>query len=163
MLQYIWNPAEFRSPFGLRSLSKFHQDHPFVFEMKKISYEPGESVERIKGGNSNWRGPVWIQTNFILIDAFKKMAKVALDEIEIKIGEEKSADLNQIAQFFADGIISIFTKNKEDQRPFWGGGFRFKDDPHWNNYILFYEYYNPERAKVWAHPIKRDGVPLSLT
>src|SRR5262249_27340825 len=138
VLRYIWDPSEFRSPFGLRSLSKFHQANPFVFEDKKISYEPAESVERVKGGNSNWRGPIWIQTNFILIDAFKKMAKVALDEIEVKIGEEKSADLNQIAQFFAEGIISIFSKNKDHQRPFWGSAFRFKDDPHWKDYILFY-------------------------
>ncbi len=147
VLRYIWNPNEFRSPYGLRSLSKFHLENPFIFENKKIGYEPGDSIERIKGGNSNWRGPIWIQTNFILIDAFKKMAKVALDEIEIKVGEEQPANLDQIAHFFADGIISIFTKNNENIRPVWGSSFRFKDDPHWNNYIEFYEYYNPETGK----------------
>lgn len=147
VLRYIWNPDEFRSTFGLRSLSKFHLENPFVFENRKIGYEPAESVERIKGGNSNWRGPVWIQTNFILIDAFKKMAKVALDEIEIQIGEEKPVDLKQIAHFFADGIISIFTKNKEHHRPVWGSSFRFKEDPHWKDYINFYEYYNPETGQ----------------
>jgi hypothetical protein len=131
----------------LRSLSKFHLENPFIFENKKISYEPAESIERIKGGNSNWRGPIWIQTNFILIDAFKKMAKVALNEIEIKVGEEKPVNLDQIAHFFADGIISIFTKNKEHTRPIWGNAFRFKEDPHWKDYIQFYEYYNPETGQ----------------
>jgi len=147
VLRYIWNPEEFRSSFGLRSLSKFHLAHPFEFENRKIGYEPAESVERIKGGNSNWRGPIWIPTNFILIDAFKKMAKVALGEIEIKVDDEKEADLEQIAHFFADGIISIFTKNSENVRPVWGSSFRFKEDPHWNNYIQFSEYYNPETGQ----------------
>ncbi len=147
VLRYIWNPEEFRSSFGLRSLSKFHLAHPFEFENRKIGYEPAESVERIKGGNSNWRGPIWIPTNFILIDAFKKMAKVALGEIEIKVNDEKEADLEQIAHFFADGIISIFTKNSENVRPVWGSSFRFKEDPHWNNYIQFSEYYNPETGQ----------------
>jgi hypothetical protein len=147
VLRYIWNPDEFRSLYGLRSLSKFHLENPFVFESRKIGYEPAESIERIKGGNSNWRGPIWIPTNFILIEAFKKMAKVALDEIEIQVGEERPVNLDQMADFFANGIISIFTKNSEDARPVWGNSFRFKDDPHWNSYIEFYEYYNPETGK----------------
>ena len=147
VLRYIWDPNEFRSPYGLRSLSKFHLENPFIFENKKIGYEPAESSERIKGGNSNWRGPIWIPTNFILIDVFKKMANVAFDKIEIKIGEEQPVNLNQIAQFFANGIISIFTKNSENIRPVSGSAFNFKDDPHWNDYIQFYEYYNPETGK----------------
>ncbi len=147
VLRYIWDPKEFRSPFGLRSLSKFHLENPFVFENRRIGYEPAESIERIKGGNSNWRGPIWIQTNFMLIDVFKKMAKVALGEIEIKIDEENPANLNHIAQFFADGIISIFKENKEHFRPVLGNSFRFKEDPHWKNYIPFYEYYNPETGQ----------------
>jgi hypothetical protein len=147
VLHYIWNPDEFRSSYGLRSLSKYHLENPFIFENKKIGYEPAESMERIKGGNSNWRGPIWIPTNFILIDVFKKMAKVALNEIEIKVGEEKPVNLDQIAHFFADGIISIFAKDKENTRPVWGNSFRFKEDPHWKDYIQFYEYYNPETGQ----------------
>ena len=131
----------------MRSLSKFHLENPFLFENKKIGYEPAESIERVKGGNSNWRGPVWLPTNFMLIDALKKMAKVALDEIEIKYDEEKPVDINQIAKFFADSIISIFKKNKDHIRPVWGSSFRFKDDPHWKDLLLFYEYYNPETGQ----------------
>ncbi len=137
VLSYIWDPEEFRSPYGLRSLSKFHAENPFTFEDKRIGYEPGESCEKIKGGNSNWRGPIWIQTNYMLIDALKKMAKVSLKDIK----------LDEMAASFADGIISLFTMNKNGVRPFWGHSFPFKDDPHWNNYIQFYEYYNPENGQ----------------
>lgn len=147
VLRYIWDPNEFRSAFGLRSLSKYHLDSPFVFENKRIGYEPAESIERIKGGNSNWRGPIWIQTNFMLIESLKKMAAVALKEIKISVGSEKEVSLEEMAESFADRIISLFTKNPYGVRPIWGSYFRFKDDPHWNNYIPFYEYYNPETGQ----------------
>lgn len=147
VLHYIWNPKEFRAPFGLRSLSKFHEEHPVVFEDKKIAYEPAESTERIKGGNSNWRGPIWIQMNYFLIESLKKMADLEFKEMKIHIKGEKEVDLEQMAASFANRIISLFTKDKNDSRPIWGSSFPFKDDPHWNNYIHFYEYYNPETGE----------------
>ena len=147
VLSYIWNPQEFRSPYGLRSLSKFHEENPFTFEDKRIGYEPAESSEKIKGGNSNWRGPIWIQTNYMLIDALKKMAKVGHVDFKIGADHEKKVDLDEMAASFADRIISLFTKKKNGMRPFWGHDFPFKDDPHWKNYIHFFEYYNPEDGK----------------
>lgn len=147
VLRYIWDPEEFRSPFGLRSLSKHHLESPFVFENKRIGYEPAESIERIKGGNSNWRGPIWIQTNYMLIDSLKKMAKVALKEISIGVHGEKKVNLEEMAAYFANSIISIFTKNREGIRPLWGADFPFREDPDWNNYLLFYEYYHPETGR----------------
>jgi hypothetical protein len=147
VLRYIWDPDEFRSPYGLRSLSKYHLDHPFIFESKRIGYEPAESIERIKGGNSNWRGPIWIQTNYMLIESLKKMAEVALKEFKISAKGGKEVNLEEMATFFADSIISLFIKNEKGIRPIWGPRFPFKDDPHWNNYIQFYEYYNPETGQ----------------
>lgn len=147
VLRYIWDPNEFRSTFGLRSLSKFHLENPFVYEDKKIGYEPGDSQEKIKGGNSNWRGPIWIQTNYMLIDALQKMAEVALDEIKISVEHEKAVDLDGMAHFFADRIISLFTTNGDNHRPFFGNSFPFKDDPHWKDYIHFYEFFNPETGQ----------------
>ncbi|MBS0604794.1 MAG: glucosidase [Verrucomicrobia bacterium] len=147
VLRYIWDPEEFRSPFGLRSLSKYHLENPFVFENKRIGYEPAESIDRIKGGNSNWRGPIWIQTNYMLIDSLKKMAKVAMSEFKVSADGEKEVDLEEMAEFFADRIISLFTKNQEGYRPFLGSSFPFNQDPHWKDYIHFYEYYNPETGK----------------
>lgn len=147
VLQYIWNPEEFRSTFGLRSLSKFHLKNPFVFENKKIGYEPAESIDRIKGGNSNWRGPIWIQTNYMLIDVLKKMAKVAKPEFKITAPSEKDVSLEEMASSFAEKILSLFKKNKEGIRPFLGPDFAFHNDPHWQDYIQFFEYYNPETGK----------------
>jgi hypothetical protein len=147
VLRYIWDPKEFRSSFGLRSLSKFHQDQPFVFEDKRVGYEPGDSSERIKGGNSNWRGPIWIQTNYMLIDALKKMAKVALNEFKISVEEERAVDLEEIAQSFAYRIISLFKVDTNHCRPFWGENFPFKKDPHWKDHLLFYEFYHAETGK----------------
>ena len=147
VLRYIWDPAEFRATFGLRSLSKFHLENPFTFEDKRIGYEPGDSLEKIKGGNSNWRGPIWIQTNFMLIDALKKMAEVALDEIKIEVEHEKAVDLEEMAHSFANRIIALFTTDGNNHRPVFGNSFRFKDDPHWKDHILFYEFFNPETGQ----------------
>lgn len=138
VLGYLFNPDEFLSPFGLRSLSKYHQNHPFVFEGRKIGYEPAESIERIKGGNSNWRGPIWIQTNFMLIEALKKMDKSG---IHFDGGLEKKARL------FADGVLSVFKKNADGVRPFFGEKFPFSRDPHFCDHILFYEYFNAETGQ----------------
>ncbi len=147
VLRYIWDPNEFRSHFGIRSLSKFHQNSPFVFENKRIGYEPGDSLERIKGGNSNWRGPIWIQTNFMLIDSLMKMSKVALDEFKISVDDEHPVDLEEMAHSIANRVISLFTKNKEHNRPIWGTSFKFKNDPHWKDYLHFYEFYNPDTGQ----------------
>jgi hypothetical protein len=147
VLRYIWDPSEFRSSFGLRSLSKVHLDNPFVFENKRVGYEPGDSRERIKGGNSNWRGPIWMQTNYMLIDVLSKMSKVALKEFKINVEHENAVDLEQMASSFADRIISIFAKDNDGNRPVWGPSFPFKNDPHWKDYIPFYEFYNPETGQ----------------
>lgn len=147
VLRYIWDPAEFRSEFGLRSLSKYHLDYPFVFENKRIGYEPGDSLERIKGGNSNWRGPIWIQTNYMMIDSLIKIAQVSLKEFKIRIDGENAVDIEEMASSFANRIIALFTKGENHHRPVWGPSFRFKDDPHWKDYIPFYEFYNPETGQ----------------
>ncbi len=139
VLHYICSKEEFCSSFGLRSLSKYHQEHPFVFENKRIGYEPAESLEKIKGGNSNWRGPIWIQTNFMLIDALKKIAKTPV--------RDEKEDLSQRAEEFADHVISLFKKNIQGIRPFFGENFPFSQDPNFCDYIQFYEYYNPETGK----------------
>lgn len=147
VLRYIWDPTEFRSSFGLRSLSKFHLDYPFVFENKKVGYEPGDSQEKIKGGNSNWRGPIWIQTNYMLIDSLKRMAKVLPDEFKIHVAEERPVGLEEMAHSFANRVLSLFTKDSENHRPIWGHTFPFKEDPHWKDYLLFYEFYNAETGQ----------------
>ncbi len=146
VLHYVWDQEEFRSPYGLRSLSKFHFEKPFVFDDKKITYEPRESVERIKGGNSNWRGPIWIQINYILIDALKKFSH-ALGK-EFTISEKEPVHIETISNYFTNAIINIFRKDpKTNTRPLHGVEFRYAKDEFWDPGILFYEYYDPETGK----------------
>ncbi len=148
VLRYIWDPSEFRSDYGLRSLSKFHLENPFIFEDKKIGYEPAESVERIKGGNSNWRGPVWLPVNYLLIESLKKIAEGVGKELKIVIEGQQAQTLQEMALSFSKRLLSLFCKDHTTgNRPLFGPHFRFKEDPHWKNYIPFYEYYNPETGQ----------------
>jgi hypothetical protein len=139
VFSYLFSPEEFCSSFGLRSLSKFHKNCPFVFEGKQIGYEPAESTEKIMGGNSNWRGPIWIPTNFMLIDALCKM-----DQSGIK---GPDGCLRDKAEQFVDGVLSLFKKNAQGYRPFVGEKFPFKHDPHFADLIQFNEYFNPETGQ----------------
>ncbi len=139
VLRYVWNPEEFRSNFGLRSLSKYHEKHPFVFQNRSVGYEPAESRDRLKGGNSNWRGPIWMPTTFLLVDSLLKLTDA--------YGEEIQPQTEMMAAFFANHMISIFTKDKKGKRPYLGEQFPFHQDPYWSEHLLFYEYFNPETGK----------------
>lgn len=147
VLKYVWNPDEFRSNFGLRSLSRFHEKHPFVFQERSVSYEPAESKDKVKGGNSNWRGPIWMPTTFLLVDSLLKLTEAYGDEIQIQTAGEKSVRIGEMATVFADHMISIFVKDKNGKRPFFGEEFPFHHNPAWNDFLLFYEYFNPETGK----------------
>lgn len=147
ILGYIWNPQEFRSEFGLRSLSKIHQDHPFFYKDKQISYEPGESLHKLKGGNSNWRGPIWFPTSYLLIQALKTYAKVYKEDFQIKVGEENPAQIGEISAYFANRMISLFKKNRQGTRPYLGEDFPFAYDPHFSDHIQFNEFFHAETGK----------------
>lgn len=139
VLNYIFNPDEFYSPFGLRSLSKFHEKCPFTFENRTLGYEPAESLEKIKGGNSNWRGPIWMQMNFMIIDVLKKLSTVGKE-----LGHEQLAV--ESAQF-VERLLNLFKKNDRGIRPFLGEQFPYHQDPHFTEHLLFHEYFNPETGK----------------
>ena len=147
ILQYVWDPNEFRSDYGLRSLSKFHEDHPFVYQNKTVGYEPGESLHRIKGGNSNWRGPIWMVPTFMLTMSLEKFAAAFGENFKITYEKENPAGLHEMASAFASGIIRIFTFDQTGNRPVFGEKFPYAKDPHWNSYPLFHEYYHGETGK----------------
>ncbi|MBM3198315.1 MAG: glucosidase [Chlamydiae bacterium] len=147
ILGYIWNPEEFRSVYGLRSLSKYHEKHPFVFWDKRVSYEPAESLDRVKGGNSNWRGPVWMPLNFLLIQSLHTFSYVFQEKIAIQAGGESPVSLKEMTSSFAQRVLSIFLKNHEGIFPYLGKEFPFMQDPNWTDSFLFYEYFNPETGK----------------
>jgi len=144
LLERIWDPAEFRSDYGLRSLSKWHQEHPFAFENSKVGYEPAESIEMLKGGNSNWRGPIWFPTTFMMIESLRKLGKAygPLLQINNAVEEEPPITFDLMAKGFADRLISIFTRDEKGKRPVYGAANKFQSDPHWQDLILFYEYFH---------------------
>ncbi|NGX59816.1 MAG: hypothetical protein KR126chlam3_00973 [Chlamydiae bacterium] len=147
VLRYVWDPDEFLGKYGLRSLSRFHEKSPFVFEGKQVGYEPAESLSRVKGGNSNWRGPIWMPTTFLLVESLSKLTEAFGEDITVQAGKEKPIEIASMARSFADRAIQIFTLDKEGKRPVFGPQFPFNQDPNWRDHILFYEYYNPETGK----------------
>lgn len=147
VLKYVWDPEEFRSNYGLRSLSRYHEKHPFVFQERQVGYEPAESRDKVKGGNSNWRGPIWMPTTFLLVDALLKLTEAYSDEIKVKIAGEEPVKIGAMAKEFADHMISIFAKDKEGKRAYLGENFPFHKDGAWTDPLLFYEYFNPETGK----------------
>jgi len=144
LLDKVWDPAEFRSEFGLRSLSKYHQEHPFVFGERTVGYEPAESAEMLKGGNSNWRGPVWVPTTFMMIESLRKLGTAygPLLEIDNPVETESPITLYDMARGFADRLINIYKRDQAGNRPAYGEGGKFQTDPNWRDLILFYEFFH---------------------
>jgi hypothetical protein len=155
-LAYMLDPKEFLSDFGIRSLSKAHGEHPFVFQYAgsthQVQYTPGESNTDMFGGNSNWRGPIWFPTNFILIEALERYYYFYGDSFKVEhpSGSGKQCTLREIAIDLCDRLISLFTKNKDGYRPCFGDSEvskRYSDDPHWENLLLFHEYFHGETGE----------------
>jgi hypothetical protein len=153
-LERMLDPKEFLSNFGIRSLSKIHKSEPFVFshggQTNEVHYTPGESETGMFGGNSNWRGPIWFPTNYLLIDALERYYFFYGDSFTIEYptgsGDEKT--LREVAIDLCDRLISLFIPNKVDgQRPCFGAACRYRDVPHWQNLVLFHEYFHAETGE----------------
>lgn len=142
-LTYLWDPAEFRSEYGLRSLSKYHEKNPACLENLTLGYDPGEAQEKIKGGNSNWRGPIWIPINYLLIDTLRRLDSVFGDSMTIEIPNEPSVTLGQMAESFANRLMNLFKKDsRHGNRPMYGNMEKFQKDPHFKDYFFFYEHFH---------------------
>jgi hypothetical protein len=148
LLERVIDPDEFLSNFGIRSLSKYHEEHPFVFADKEVRYEPAETNNKIKGGNSNWRGPVWFPTSFLLIESLRKLGTAYGEDFSVPLpdGSGRQVTLREMAGEIANRMIAIFTRNEDGKRPVYGGSKKFQDDPHWRDYILFYEYFHGDNG-----------------
>ena len=147
ILQRVWDCEEFRSPFGLRSMSKFHQAQPFCMGNNVVRYEPAEADCKIKGGNSNWRGPIWFPTTFLMIESLRKLDKAYGDILKIAGPDGTLATTGEMAKYFADAMISIFTQDAHGKRPVFGDVKKLQDDPHWRDYITFSEYFDGDTGK----------------
>src|SRR5690606_18469040 len=143
------DPEEFRSPWGTRSLSKHHADHPYRFGEQEVRYEPGEADVKLMGGNSNWRGPVWFPTTFLLIESLRKLGKAYGDTLTVPADGDAGpmVTLTQVAEDQANRLISLFTRDATGRRPVHGARRKFQEDPHWRDLILFHEYFHAETGE----------------
>jgi len=152
ILSYMLDEKEFLGPFGIRSLSRYHLDHPFVFHLGgdeyKVQYLPAESNTGMFGGNSNWRGPVWMPVNALILRSLLNLYQFYGDEfkVECPTGSGNRMTLFEVAQEIARRLSRIFLRDSTGQRPVYGGARKFQDDPYWKDYILFYEYFHGDNG-----------------
>ena len=148
VLSRMLDESEFLSPHGIRSLSRHHLDHPYIFhhggQEYKVGYVPGDSTSGMFGGNSNWRGPVWMPMNLLLVRALLQLFSYYGEDftLEYPTGSGEQKDLFDIAQCVAERLAGIFLKDENGRRPVYGQSEKFQTDPHWQDLILFYEYFN---------------------
>jgi hypothetical protein len=152
ILTKMLDENEFLGPCGIRSLSKYHERNPFIFHVNgqeyKVDYLPAESNTGMFGGNSNWRGPVWMPVNALIIRALLNFYLYYGDnfKIECPTGSGKMMNLFEVAKEISDRLTGIFLRDERGRRPVYGGTEKFQADPHWRDYILFYEYFHGDNG-----------------
>jgi hypothetical protein len=153
LLKRMLDPQEFLSDYGVRGLSRYHLDHPYAADFDgrryEVHYEPGESTTGLFGGNSNWRGPVWLPINFLLIEALTKFHQYYGDDflVECPTGSGQLRTLREIADELASRLKRIFLRGSDGRRPVFGDVELFQHDPQWRDYILFYEYFHGDNGR----------------
>jgi hypothetical protein len=148
MLGHLHDGSEFLSRYGVRSMSRQHLDKPFVFDGQRVTYEPAESSSKLKGGNSNWRGPIWFPTSFLLIESLRKLGTAFGDEYVLRTpgSDHQPISLRGMARDLARRMIDLFLLDEDGRRPVFGGAAKFADDPHWRDHPLFYEYFHGDNG-----------------
>jgi hypothetical protein len=148
----LFDESEFLSPHGLRALSAYHREHPYVLDVEgvqaSIDYEPAESTTAMFGGNSNWRGPLWFPLNYLVISALERYHRFFGDEftIEYPTGSGTRLTLDKVAADLQDRLISIFTRGPQGRRPCFGGTERLQHDPAWRDNLVFSEYFHGDNG-----------------
>jgi hypothetical protein len=152
ILTRMLDEERFFSPYGIRSLSRWHKDHPYVFWAggveQRVSYLPAESDSGMFGGNSNWRGPIWMPVNLLIVRALLQFYLYYGDSfrIECPTGSGRLMNLFEVAREIAHRLVSIFLRGADGRRPVHGGVRKFQEDPHWRDLILFYEYFHGDNG-----------------
>jgi hypothetical protein len=153
ILQKMLDENEFLSPGGIRSISKYHQDNPYVLRLDsmeyRVDYEPAEAKTPLFGGNSNWRGPVWIPLNYLFIEALRKYHGYYGDSLKVEYptGSGKSMNLLEVAVQLSRRMTAIFAKDDKGRRSVHGEDRTYQQDPHFKDLINFYEYYHGDTGK----------------
>jgi hypothetical protein len=152
ILQRMLDENEFFSNYGIRSVSKYHQEHPYILHQGDhdycVRYEPAESTTELFGGNSNWRGPIWFPVNYLIIEALWKFYDYFGDSLKVECptGSGQEMTLKEVAIALSRRLVAIFQQDSTGRRPVYGGLEIFQSDPHWRNYILFYEYFHGDNG-----------------
>jgi hypothetical protein len=152
ILACLLDENEFLSPYGIRSLSRWHETHPYVFRVHgdeyRVSYLPAESDTGMFGGNSNWRGPIWFPVNALLIRALLQFYLYYGDtlKVECPTGSGQLMNLFEVAREIADRLTRIFLRDEHGRRPVFGGAAQFQTDPRWRDHLLFYEYFHGDNG-----------------
>jgi len=148
ILGVMLNEEEFLSPCGVRSISQYHRDNPYVLDLgerrHEVRYDPGEGTTRLFGGNSNWRGPLWMPVNFLLVESLRRFHEFYGDSltVECPTGSGRRMNLSQVADELCRRLVSIFQRDEAGRRPVYGELEKFQNDPHWRDYIQFHEYFH---------------------
>ncbi len=153
LLHRMLDENEFLSPHGIRSLSKVYEKDPFNFQLNgqhfSVPYTPAESTTSMFGGNSNWRGPVWVPVNYLLIQSMRRFHDYYGDDfkIEMPVGTGRFITIDQAADELAQRLKSLFLRDEAGRRPIYGDNEKLQTDPHFKDYILFYEYFNGDTGE----------------
>ncbi len=152
VLRYMLDENEFLSSYGVRAVSRYHRDHPYMFWVNghehRVDYEPAESSTGLFGGNSNWRGPIWFPVNYLLIESLQKFDHFYKEQFQVEYptGSGKQMSLWDVSAELSRRLTRIFMQGPDGRRPVHGGAEKFQADPHWRDLILFYEYFHGDNG-----------------
>jgi len=152
VLKVMLDEEEFLSPYGIRAVSRFHREHPYLLQVDglehRVDYEPAESSTALFGGNSNWRGPVWVSLNYLIIESLQKFHHYLGDDFRVEgpTGSGTTMTLREVAQEISRRLSRIFLRSDEGRRPVYGGTEKFQEDPNWRDLVLFYEYFHGDNG-----------------
>jgi hypothetical protein len=152
VLARMLDESEFLSPYGVRALSRYHLDHPYEVhvngQVNRVDYEPAESTGGVFGGNSNWRGPIWFPTNYLLVESLQKFHHYYGEDfkVECPAHSSKEADLWEVSSEISRRLVHIFVRGKDGRRAVAGAIECFQNDPHWKDLVLFHEYFHGDNG-----------------
>jgi hypothetical protein len=152
VLRTMLDEREFLSPYGIRALSQYHHDHPYMLSLNgmeyKVAYEPGESSSQLFGGNSNWRGPVWFPVNYLLIESLQKFHYYLGDDftVEFPTGSGRMLTLWEVAAELSRRLTGLFLRDEDGRRPVYGDLEKFQSHPNWRDLLLFHEYFHGDHG-----------------
>ena len=152
ILEVMLDENEFLAPHGIRALSRYHREHPYMLDVAgvnhQVDYEPGVSTTGLFGGNSNWRGPIWFPVNYLLIQALRRFHGYYHDtlRVECPTGSGRLMNLDEVADEISRRLVSTFQRDARGRRPVFGANEKFQSDPHWRDYVPFYEYFHGDNG-----------------